>query len=422
MSTPVAPQIQTDPTKPDSLVGALVDGRYRVDAWLGEGAMGAVFRASQVRLERRVALKVPLPHLILDEHYRERFRREALATARLHHENIVQVHDVYVAERAGEISYIVLEYVEGKPLDHFLRAGQGVMTVRDSLMMFEGIARGLDAAHGAGIIHRDIKPGNIMVALPSNVPKVLDFGVARIEEAIGATRTGSSVGTPLFMAPEQVMGDKSISGAVDVYALAVTMYRELARLNPFAGDTTRAMMYAHVHHEPRPIHELNPALPPALDAALRRGLAKDPADRPPSALELVREVQAALAPVSSRIFSEIMPEVDGIRPSSSQEKDPSSATSGMLARFLLPAPRATSSVRLEPGSGETFVFVDKSSVSNVRSVAASPASTPTPLDHDTLDFAERFAFSNVGNRLGIPGAHLRQLGRSRQESPQYLTG
>ena len=327
-------QIKLDPTHSDSLLGAVVDGRYRILELLGEGAMGAVFKAEQVRLSRPVALKIPFPHLIMDERFRERFEREALATARLRHENIVQIHDVYVSEQMDELSYIVLEYVEGINLDRYIRLNEAQLTLGDALNLFIGVGAGLSAAHEAGIVHRDIKPGNIIVTTDGTA-KVLDFGVARMEDTPGATQTGSSIGTPLFMAPEQVRGERGIGPAADIYAMTVTIYRELARKHPYDTTSGQSAFYAHVNERPTPLRQVNPAISPAMEAVVMRGLEKVPTDRPSSAMALAAELLMAATSdgLMETPLAQMMPEVDhtGRRLTSTPPPSPSKA---MVGRFI----------------------------------------------------------------------------------------
>lgn len=289
----------------DSLPGKILDDRYQVDELIGMGAMGAVFRGRQLRLRRSVAIKVPRPDVCDREGFLGRFEREALSMAKLVHENIVQIHDVYISNDHAIPSFIAMEYVEGVELEKFLRAEEEHITVAAVCEIFHQIARGLDAAHERGIVHRDIKPSNIVVTMPQRIPKIMDFGVARISgEGVFATQEVSSIGTPAYMSPEQVRGEP-VTGAADVYALAMTIYRLLTRSLPFDAQTPTSIMFAQVNEAPIPAHDRNPRMPEEVDAALRCALSKEPSERPINATDLVEKITAALEPYRERAFSEL---------------------------------------------------------------------------------------------------------------------
>jgi serine/threonine protein kinase/uncharacterized membrane protein len=344
-------QIQTGPD--GTILGSVIDDRYQIESYLGEGAMGAVFKAIQLRLRRPVAFKVPLPVYMSDEGFRQRFEREALAMAKVHHENVVGVHDVNVAKSSGEISYLVLEYVEGKDLDIYLREQETNLTVGQVLELFHGIAKGLQSAHAAPIVHRDIKPSNIIVTQPQGVAKVLDFGVARIEDSDYSTMTASAVGTPLFMAPEQVSADTKVTPAADIYAFAMTLYREFGRDHAFMAKNSRAMMYAQVHTEPRPLTELNPNVTPGAAEIINKGLAKEPEDRYQDATELMIDLKKAMAGKEDVPFGAFVPPEDKIPPILRQSrKNPESQTN--LGRFIMAVTPSAAGASQQPSSPGEF--------------------------------------------------------------------
>lgn len=273
----------------DPLVGQTLDGKYRVDARLGAGGMGAVYRGTQIALQRPVAIKVilgsgtGLPLAV------RRFEQEALAVARLRHPHIVAVHDYGVASNVG--AYLVMEFLEGRSLRDEIRR-RGRVPVREALEWFAQICSAVHAAHTAGLVHRDLKPENIVLE-PSDdqrIAKVLDFGIAKfISESDMAvtplTGSGGIVGTPYYMSPEQCRGEP-VGPASDIYALGCVLYELLTGRPPFRGESTHSLLYQHVSVAPPPPSSLAPDLPGSLDAAILKALAKDPADRFASVTEL----------------------------------------------------------------------------------------------------------------------------------------
>lgn len=297
---------ETYGTWQDALIGKVLDGRYQVDELIGQGAMGAVFRGRQIRLRRPVALKIPRPELIRDPEFLARFEREALTMAKIVHENVVHIIDVCVVHDRSAPSFIAMELVQGSELEKYLYSERHNLTVQAVTDLFMRIARGIDAAHAHGVIHRDIKPGNIIVTMPQRVPKIMDFGIARAEmENVFNTTGMAAIGTPAYMAPEQVNGDR-VTGAADIYSLAMTIYRLFSQSLPFEATTPTSLFYAHSHTPPIAIHARNPNLPKAMSYALARALEKDPEKRPPTACELVREVTHALEPLGNLPFGDLL--------------------------------------------------------------------------------------------------------------------
>ncbi len=290
----------------DSLVDQVLDERYAVDQLIGMGAMGAVFQARQLRLRRTVALKVPKPSLCLEEEFLRRFEREALTMAKVVHQNIVQIFDVYVSPDYRNPSFIAMEYVEGTQLDHFLKTQKETLTVSGVIDLFRQIANGVDAAHRHGIVHRDIKPSNILVTMPQRVPKIMDFGIAQVEmeDAYKTTEGAGMMGTPAFMAPEQITGG-DITPATDVYALGMVLYKLLGGKAPWTTKNTHELLFAKVNTTPHPASQRNEALPGELDSVLSRALAVDPEVRQQTTAELVEEVSRALEPLRNLSFGEL---------------------------------------------------------------------------------------------------------------------
>ncbi|MDX1972045.1 MAG: protein kinase [Candidatus Sumerlaeia bacterium] len=289
----------------DSLVGETIDERYSVIKLLGTGAMGAVYKARQTRLNREVALKVPRPELCQKPDFMERFSREALAMAKVVHPNIVQVYDVFLSDRPSIPSFLVLELAEGMRLDDYLDKNDHQLLVNDVLHLLRQVAQGIDAAHQKGIIHRDIKPANIVV-LPNRIPKVMDFGISRSQEPDleGSGTDYRTMGTPAFMAPEQITNN-SVSHFSDIYAFAMTLYHIMCRRSPFSANTVSGMTYAHVNERPLAPSKANKNLPKKLDLVILPGLSKEADMRPESAVELVDQMASAMQSIADQKFGSL---------------------------------------------------------------------------------------------------------------------
>ena len=272
--------------------GDLIAGRYELEELVGTGGMSSVFRAHDRQLERRVAIKILHEHYADDPEYLERFRREARAVAKLSHPNIVTVIDR--GDDDGR-QYIVFEHVEGENLKELvLRAGR--LPVRRALELALGVADGLSFAHDHGLVHRDVKPQNVLLNREGEV-KVTDFGIARsLHMDHGVTQTGTVLGTGEYLAPEQASG-KPVSPATDVYSLGVVLWELLAGDVPFVGENFVAVALRHVNEPAPSLHERRPDVTPRLAAAVDRALAKDPARRFPSMAAFAKELRACLAEV-----------------------------------------------------------------------------------------------------------------------------
>jgi tRNA A-37 threonylcarbamoyl transferase component Bud32 len=277
-------------------------GNYRVLAALGQGGMSKVYKGYQPLLDRYVAIKVLAPRFATDEEFRARFQREAAAIARLRHPNIVQIYDFGVATT---IHYMVMEYIPGDTLKMRIRAARAVeerLSREEILTVLRGVAMALDYAHARDIVHRDVKPANIMLRIEENggeastfTPVLTDFGVAKIMEGVQFTGTGMTIGTPDYMAPEQG-GDEQVTHSADLYALGVILYEMVSGQLPFTADTPVAVLLKHMSDKPPSIRMRAPDLPAALDQVLDRALAKEPEDRYPSGAALVQAVEQAWEP------------------------------------------------------------------------------------------------------------------------------
>jgi len=255
-------------------------GRYELRGELGRGGFATVYRGWDPLLRREVAIKALLPHLARDPGLRRRFLAEAQALARLQHVNIVPVYDVGETETQP---YFAMALVDGRTLAEVLRDGKR-LSVEQVIDLLRSLASALDELHSHGLVHRDVKPQNVMVDGSSRVV-LMDLGVARSADSTLETQAGVTLGSPAYMAPEQVRG-QPVGPAADIYALGVLSYHLFARRPPFAGDTP-AVLHAQVYDPPPPLRELRPALPQAVYAAIDLALAKDPARRPSSARQFV---------------------------------------------------------------------------------------------------------------------------------------
>jgi hypothetical protein len=268
---------------PDSLLPRVVSAighQYEVEGEIGRGGMSVVYRARDIRLNRPVAIKVLPPELAYDPAIRTRFTREAQTSAHLAHPHIVPIHDV--GEREG-IAYFVMSLVGGGNLATLL-AREPRRPIDEVRRMLCEISDALAYAHLRGVVHRDIKPDNILLDADSRRAMVTDFGIARaIEGGSRLTVTGIAVGTPTYMSPEQAEGEREIDGRSDIYSLGVVAYQMLTGRVPFTGGNTMALLLKHVTERPRPIEELRPDAPKALRDAVERALMKSREDRWPSA-------------------------------------------------------------------------------------------------------------------------------------------
>jgi predicted Ser/Thr protein kinase len=261
--------------------GSAFDERYRLGNELGKGAMGVVFQARDTVLDRKVAVKQLSLILSSDEEHASRFRREAKALARLAHPNVVQVYDLI--ERGSRL-WMVLEYVDGGDLAAHLDA-RGPLTVAETVKIAIPIAEGLAYAHDQGIIHRDLKPANILLTR-DQIPKISDFGIARLSQSSNLTQVGAVLGSPPYMSPEQCSGDVTDT-RTDIYALGITLYEMLSGEVPFHGDTA-SVLARQIVEAPRPLTELSETVAPEAEELVLRMLAKDPNDRPHDMREVIR--------------------------------------------------------------------------------------------------------------------------------------
>lgn len=265
-------------------------GRYEVMARLGEGAMGTVYKAHDPLLDRLVAIKtvnLNLPKEDLAE-YEARFYQEARAAGGLSHPNIVVIHDIGKTE---QVAFMAMEYLEGRELRTIL-SQRGALPVEDAVRIGTQVAEGLAYAHGRGVIHRDVKPTNIMIGRDGHA-KITDFGIARMRTSELKTMTGMILGSPRYMSPEQVSG-KRADHRSDIFALGVVLYEMLTGQPPFQADTVHGVMYQTMSANPPAPSTLRQAIPPILDFVVAKALAKTPEARYQDARELAEDLRASL--------------------------------------------------------------------------------------------------------------------------------
>lgn len=263
-------------------------GRYEIVGELGQGAMGVVYKATDPLIDRIVAIKTITLSLALDEReeYEGRFYQEAKAAGRLSHPNIVTIYDV---GRSGDIAYIAMEFLQGRELRDILD-DEKLLPVDQVLDIVAQVALGLAYAHEHDIIHRDVKPSNIMV-LRDGHAKITDFGIARMSSAAVRTQTGMVLGSPKYMSPEQVMG-KLTDQRSDIFSLGVMLYEMLTGNPPFLGENVNAIMYQTLNAIPQPPSSLNAAVPDMLNFIVAKALAKDIDDRYQNARDLANDLRA----------------------------------------------------------------------------------------------------------------------------------
>jgi len=263
-------------------------GQYKILALIGEGGMGMVYRAHDTLLNREVAIKLLPPELARDREFVSRFRREAETAASLDHPHIVAIYNI--GEQDG-VHYLAMRLLEGQPLNQVLKQS-GALPPERALHITEQVARALDYAHARGVVHRDVKPANIMVGADEHVT-LMDFGIAKAMTGSRLTRTGTMIGTPEYMAPEQFTGEQ-VDLRADIYALAVVLYEMLTGRVPFTGETPVSISHAHVYQQPAPPRQHNTQIPTAVEQVVLRALAKRPEARYPNAGALADALRAAL--------------------------------------------------------------------------------------------------------------------------------
>ncbi len=280
------------------LVTGTLLGGYEIVEQIGHGGMATVYKAYHARLDRHVAIKVMLQSLAQEDDFQARFEREARIIARLDHPNIVPIYDF--SEHEGN-PYLVMKYVEGQTLEE--RLNQGALPLQEIPRVLRPVAEALAYAHQQGILHRDVKPSNIILA-DNGMVVLTDFGLARLVQTASSTMSqGTMIGTPHYISPEQALGQQELDARTDLYSLGVVLYELVVGRVPFAGDTPFSIVHDHIYSPLPAPSTVNPAVPAAVEAVLVRALAKDPADRYQSARALTAAFEEALgrAPDQPRV-------------------------------------------------------------------------------------------------------------------------
>ncbi len=330
----------------------ILNNRYELEQKIGEGGMARVYRGRDLRLNRQVAIKTLHEHYAADLTFLQRFHHEAQAAAGLRHPCIVNVYDV---GQDGDIHYIVMEYIEGSDLKSLILRN-GPLPIDHAVAIAEDVAEGLEAAHRMGMVHRDVKPQNILVS-PSGEVKITDFGIAKSSLSTALTETGVTFGTADYLSPEQARGF-SATPRSDIYALGVTLYEMLTGRLPFTGENAVAVAMQHVSAEPPPPRMFNAQIPPRLEELVLAALSKNPDERPASAREFAQMLRA---------YRTASQEATIVRPAMPRPLQPRSAPGPVAAvpagnvsgRTSLPLPRSPVMTQTPPTSGgrELGVFL-----------------------------------------------------------------
>ncbi|WP_328853960.1 protein kinase [Microbispora hainanensis] len=357
-------------------------GDYTVEAVVGRGGMATVYRARDQRLGRAVALKVLAPQLAHDDRFRDRFVRESRMVASIDHPNIIPV---YEAGERDDLLFIAMRYVEGSDLRKLVQS-EGPLPVGRANPLFVQIASALDAAHAHGLVHRDVKPANILVTQADHV-YLTDFGLTKSSSAeAGLTSHGHFMGTPRYVAPEQIRG-LPVDGRSDLYAFACVVYEALAGQPPFQRDTELALLYAHVSHDPPPLTPYRPDLPHAVNAVLTRALAKSPAERFETCQAFVSALRDAISggagdPAASPSYPPVTPS----HPPVPSYPPVSHASPGSPVSHGSPAAQGPAGARSQgsypPGTPTSFPPGTRPPVTHP-SYSAPTASSHPPVSHPT---------------------------------------
>jgi serine/threonine protein kinase len=342
----------------DPFVGRVIKGRYRVERQLGQGGMGAVYLAEQLSIGRRVALKVLRGDFARDDDFVARFRQEAKLVAALNEKRnprITLVHDFDQTEDGG--LFIVMEWLEGRVLSEVIQR-EGALQIPRAVRLATQIAEGLEAAHRAGVVHRDVKPQNIMVLDSTDDIKLMDFGIARLREPgrTNLTRAGTMMGTPDYMAPEQIEGQE-VTGKTDIYSFGIVFYEMLTGAVPFRANTQAAVLTKQLREQPVPPTGLRPDIPRGVEAIVLKALEKDPVNRQRDMGEVVRVLREISRQLSDRSGTE-----------------PATGASTIVAGSVGRAPLETVGVATPPPQSPTAseTWVSRVPASDVTTTIAEP--------------------------------------------------
>ena len=310
----------------------IVEGKYKIDRLLGKGGMGAVFLAKDLTLDRDVAIKVLPPDVSQDDHVVKRFQQEAKTAAKLDHTNIIPIYRV---ESEGGLNYFVMKYISGTSLEDLLEQKRPLPVDEIQRILWQA-AVALGHAHQRGIVHRDVKPANIMFDHDGKV-MLTDFGISKaLQAASGFTGTGMIIGTPHYMAPEQAKG-QPVDGRADQYSLGVVGYRMITGALPFGGDSIHTILYKHIFEEPPTVRSVRPDVPEPLSAAIQRAMSKEPAQRYASMEEFATAVYPEQPVTAARSGGPVTPK-PGPRPPVTAESPTEAFVSAATSAPTTPMP------------------------------------------------------------------------------------
>jgi len=346
-------------------------GKYKILGVLGKGGMGIVYKGLDPDIEREVAIKTIRLDGFIDgpekEEMLNRAIREAKAAGRLNHPNIITIFDVL---REDDLTFIVMQYVDGRTLQALIESGK-IFSPEDVIALLKPVAEALDFAHQNGIVHRDVKPANILID-KAGTPFLADFGVARMETST-MTGPGTTIGTLSYMSPEQIMG-KTADGRADFFALGVILYELLAGRRPFMGDNLSTIVYKIVHEEPQRVTDVNQSLPPGYEDVIRRALAKNPDDRYQNGREMIADLEdPGKIAEASRAFK--LKSGTGLAPEG-RKKRPFALAGGLL---LLAAAAGVVYILYSRDSGELPNNTVSQNTTKTQESAPPPAAESPPL-------------------------------------------
>jgi serine/threonine-protein kinase len=361
----------------DELIGKTF-GPYTLVSKLGEGGMAVVYKGYQESLNRYVAIKVLRGELARDQEFITRFRREALAVAKLSHPNILHVYD---AGEAHGIYYIAMDYADGGSLKD--RIQQGNLTMEQAIDITAQLADALDYAHRQGLVHRDVKPSNVLMSTDGR-PLLTDFGIAKVlSQSTHLTRTGTSIGTPEYMAPEQLQGQE-VDGRADIYALGVVLYELLSGWSPFSAPTPMAIMYKQMNEPPPPLRQMNVTIPTWLEGVVDKALAKQPQDRFQRASEMATALRQKQSPVAApspgRKRTKTPAPMAPAKPSAKKKGSAVPLLVGIIALLVLAVGAGAAYLFLggDGGGSPTVVVVVSPEATETRPLMVVATFSPTP--------------------------------------------
>ena len=329
-----------------SWIGHTLNGLYQVEALMGHGGMSAVYRATDTKLRRTVAVKIIHAHLANNQKFVRRFEKEAAAIAQLNHTNIVKVYDFNIDNGSY---YMVLEFIPGDTLDAWLKrlsAAGRRLAIGDALKITSQISDAVSYAHEHGLIHRDLKPANIIIT-PNGRPVLMDFGIAKIVGLQTQTATGALLGTVPYMSPEQIRGEKSDHRA-DVYALGVMLFEMLIGKRPFVGESAPATMMMHLTNPVPKLAPTNPDIPDSLDHVIAKAMAKTPSQRYQSAKEIGNAIRA----ISAQYKPAVQKNQQSFHPSGQPQESTGSYTGSQAAPRPAISPRPQPQAYLPSGPSQ----------------------------------------------------------------------